>query len=409
MKKIPFKATEILLPETEKMSNWSVVACDQYTSEPEYWNRVKTTVADSPSTFNLILPEIYLEDDDSEQKIEKIHNSMDEYINNGIFKSYNNSLIYVERQLANGFVRKGIIGALDLDEYDYSVGSKSLIRATEGTVTSRIPPRLKVRNNASLELPHILILIDDDKKTIVESINKSELEKVYDFELMENGGRIEGYLINEPEKIISSMEILYDKISPDNPLLFAVGDGNHSLATAKAYWENIKTSLSDDEKELHPAKYALVEIGNLHDDSLIFEPIHRVLFNCDIDNFIKELSEFYDISYDCGKQSFEIVINGNKKTIYINNPKSNLPVGSLQLFIDEYLKNHSEVKIDYIHGENVVNELSKNENNIGFLLPPMDKSDLFSTVIADGALPRKTFSMGEACEKRFYLEARKIK
>ncbi len=406
---IPFKPTDILLPENQNMEKWSVVACDQYTSEPEYWNSVEKFVGTENSTLNLILPEIYLEADNNEEKIEEIHNNMDKYLESGVFKKYSNSLIYVERQLLDGSIRKGIIGAMDLEDYDYSVGSKSLIRATEGTVTSRIPPRLKVRNNASLELPHILILINDSSKNIVEGINKEELEQVYSFDLMKNGGKIEGYLIKDTKTVIEGLESLSENLDESNPLLFAVGDGNHSLATAKAYWEEIKKGLSENEIKTHPARYALAEVGNLHDDSLVFEPIHRVLFNCDYEDLISELNTYYKISDTDGIQNFDIVVNGNTKKLYINNPESNLSVGSLQNFLDFYIKKNSQVKIDYIHGDDVVKELTLTNNNIGFLLPPMDKSDLFTTVIKDGALPRKTFSMGEACEKRFYLEARKIK
>lgn len=407
MKNIPLKPADILLPNVSDMQKWSVVACDQYTSEPEYWKSVENFVNDSPSSLRLILPELYLESDDCDSRIEKIHSEMEEYLKKNIFVNYEKALIYVERTLLNGTVRKGIIGSVDLEEYDYSKGSKSLIRATEGTVTSRIPPRLKVRNNATLELPHILILIDDVEKTVVESIDKTKLKKLYDFDLMKNGGHIEGYLIENADEIFSALNAMYEKLDMTNPLFFAVGDGNHSLATAKAYWEKIKTELSEEESKYHPARYALAEIGNLHDDSLVFEPIHRVVFNCNPDNLLASLKKFYNTSKETGIQSFEAVFNGKCETIYISNPKSNLAVGSLQIFLDEYAK-ENDIKVDYIHGKGTVHSLTKEENTIGFLLPPMDKSDLFKTVISDGALPRKTFSMGEASEKRYYLEARKI-
>lgn len=407
MNNLPFKTADILLPNLNDLSKWSVVACDQYTSEHSYWENVEKNVADVPSTLKLILPEIYLEEADCDKKIDEVHKTMNEYLSNGMLKEYKNALVYVERTLLNGTVRKGIIGAMDLDSYDYNKGSKSLIRATEGTVTSRIPPRLKVRNGASLELPHILILINDFEKNIVEKIDKNKLKKLYSFDLMENGGHIEGYLIEECMDVLNSFNSLCDDLNPDNPLLFAVGDGNHSLATAKAYWENVKTALTEEEMKNHPAKYALAEIGNLHDESLVFEPIHRTVFDCNYDDLMKAMNEYYELSSEDGVQSFEIVRNGKKEKIYIKNPKSNLAVGSLQLFLDEYVSKNN-LKIDYIHGEQTVIQLSENTDNIGFLLPAMDKSDLFKTVISDGALPRKTFSMGEACEKRYYLEARKI-
>lgn len=408
MKKIPFYPADILIPENVDMKKWSVVACDQYTSEPSYWERVYKYVGDAHSTLKMILPEIYLEAPDSAERIEKVNQTMNKYLSKSIFRKLPASFVYVERALLGGKIRKGIMGAVDLEEYDYSVGSKSLIRATEGTVTSRIPPRLRVRANASLESPHILILIDDKEKTVVEGIDKTKLEKLYDFDLMEESGRITGYLVDDNEAVISALEKLYEKVNPENPLFFAVGDGNHSLATAKAHWENIKKGLSEEEKENHPARYALIELGNLHDDSLIFEPIHRVIFDCNPEKLMEALKEYYDISETEGVQEI-VAVKGDKKTkLYIKNPKSQLAVGSLQLFLDEYIKENG-CRIDYIHGEDVVCELSAEENNIGFLLPPMDKSELYPTVLNDGALPRKTFSMGEACEKRFYLEVRKIK
>ena len=405
--KVPFYPADILVPQNAEMEKWSVVACDQFTSQPDYWQRVEKFVGEAPSQLILILPELYLEASDSEERIEKINKTMKEYLNGGVFRTLKSCFIYVERELLGGKIRKGIIGAADLEEYDYSVGSKSLIRATEGTVVSRIPPRLRVRKNASLESPHILILIDDKNKTVIESVNKDKLEKVYDFNLMENSGHIEGYAICDTAPILSALEKLLEKTDKSNPLFFAVGDGNHSLATAKAHWENIKQGLSEEERKNHPARYALIELGNLHDDSLVFEPIHRVVFGCDRDNLMKEFAEFYKLS-ECGNgQKITVVKGEDKKDIYIENPKSNLPVGSLQIFLDEYIKNHG-CKIDYIHGDDVVKKLSGEKENIGFLLPPMDKSDLYPTVMKDGALPRKTFSMGEACEKRFYLESRKI-
>lgn len=408
MKKIPFYPADILIPENVDMQKWSVVACDQYTSEPSYWERVYKFVGDAHSTLKMILPEIYLEASDSAERIEKVNSTMNKYLSKQIFKKLPSSFVYVERTLLGGKVRKGIIGAVDLEEYDYSVGSKSLIRATEGTVVSRIPPRLKVRENASLESPHILILIDDKDKTVVEGIDKTKLEKLYDFELMEESGHITGYLVEDNNAVISALEKLYEQVNPENPLFFAVGDGNHSLATAKAHWENVKKRLSDAERESHPARYTLIELGNLHDDSLIFEPIHRVVFDCNPDALLNALKEYYEISETEGAQEITVVKGAQKTKLFIRNPKSQLAVGSLQLFLDEYIKNNG-CRIDYIHGEDVVSELSAGESNIGFLLPAMDKSDLYPTVLNDGALPRKTFSMGEACEKRFYLEARKIK
>ena len=418
---IPFKKANILLPKKgTDMTKWAVVACDQYTSEMDYWNDVKEIVGDEPSTLKLTLPEIFLEDDDVDEKIKDINKNMDEYLAHNLFDEYEDKILYLERTQADGKVREGIIGMVDLEGYDFSKGSKTPIRATEATIVERIPPRIKVRQNASIELPHIMILIDDDKKEIIEKIknNISEEDKVYDFDMMKNGGHIKGYILNnnEADRVLEGLEKLSDKeefnkkynLNNEEVLLFAMGDGNHSLATAKTFYENLKKEIGD--KALsHPARYALVEIVNLHSDALEFEAIHRVLFNVNEEDLMNKLNEYYDVSFEeTDGQKFEIVSNGNKKSVWIKNPKSNITVGTLQLFLDEYLKNNPDVKIDYIHGEDTVEKLAVN-GNMGFILPVMGKDELFKTVILDGALPRKTFSMGHSNDKRFYLEARKIK
>ena len=309
---------------------------------------------------------------------------------------------------------------VDLEDYSYEKGSQTLIRATEGTVLERIPPRVKVRENASLELPHIMLLIDDEKKEIIEGLTSkvAEDDVVYDFDLMQNGGHIKGYKV--PDNLINDIfgglenlakkEVFEEKyqVKDKGVLLFSVGDGNHSLATAKACYENLKKVLPKEEYENHPARYALVEIVNLHSDALEFEPIHRVVFGVNPEHMIEELGKYYEISESPEGQRIEYVYNGVDKVIYIKNPKSNLAVGSLQMFIDEYIKENGG-KVDYIHGDDVTKELGSKEGNIGFLLPNMKKTDLFKTVILDGALPRKTFSMGHSYDKRYYLEARKIK
>lgn len=423
MKKDIFKPADILLPQNTDLNSFSVVACDQYTSEPDYWDSVKNKVGNNPSTLNMVFPEIYLKSSNFDKTIENINNTMKKYLKDNLFKEYKNSLIYVERNLKNGNIRKGIVGMIDLEEYDYSVGSQSPIRATEGTVLERIPPRVKVRQDAPLELPHVMLLIDDEKKSIIEPLckKKASLEKIYSFNLMKNSGIIDGYLLNKNccDEILNSISKLADKeyfnarysVTDKNLLLFAVGDGNHSLATAKKCYMNLKLKIGEDLAKAHPSRYALVELVNLHDDSLQFEAIHRVLFDVSQDKVIKALGEKYKLSetYISGSQRINIVINECVKTYYITNPSLNLSVGSLQCFIDEYIESNGG-EVDYIHGEDVVKSLCKNnkESSVGFILPSMDKNDLFKTVILDGALPRKTFSMGEACDKRFYLEARKI-
>lgn len=419
--KIPFKKANILLPKSCDMTKWSVVACDQYTSEPAYWKDVEKIVGTVPSTLRLTLPEIYLEDNDVEERIKKINSNMDELVTNDFFKEYKDSLIYLERTQADGKVREGLIGMVDLEDYSYEKGSTTLIRATEKTVIERIPPRVKVRENAKLELPHIMILIDDDKKEIIESLKKkvTEKEKVYDFDLMKNGGHIKGYVLKDKDadETLAKLEKLADKdlfnrkygLTDKEVLLFAMGDGNHSLATAKACYENLKKTMSEEEYLNNPARYALVELVNLHSPALEFEAIHRVLFNVDVKDLFTELEKFYDISYEkTTGQKVDFVTSEKEETIWIKNPKANIPVGSLQLFLDEYLKTH-EGKIDYVHGEDVTKELGRKVGNVGFILEAMSKNELFKTVTLDGALPRKTFSMGHSNDKRYYLEARKIK
>lgn len=411
------KKTNILLPNKNiDLEKWTVIACDQYTSDKNYWDNVEDFVSTSPSTLRLTLPEIYLEED-TFKRINNINNTMLEYLNNNIFTEYKDTMFYIERTLSNNKIRKGIITAIDLEEYDFKEGSNSLIRATEKTIIERIPPRVKIRENASLELPHIMLLIDDQEKDIIENINTSNLDKLYDFELMNNSGHIKGYKLDEEEinKINLKLDKYLDKetfnkkynTNNKDVLLFAVGDGNHSLATAKTCYENIKQTMSKEEYLNHPSRYALVEIVNLHSNSLEFEPIHRVVFNVDINDILTKLNNYYEINETGEGQAFKIITKDEEKTLYIKNPKSNLSVGSIQIFLDEYLKDKTS-KIDYIHEEEAVKKLIT-ENNIGFIFDTIDKNELFKTVILDGSLPRKTFSMGISNDKRFYLESRKIK
>jgi len=431
---------EILLPaEDIDMTKWSVVACDQYTSELNYWNEVESIVGDNPSTLRLIYPEIFLEEEDQESRIKAINNKMKEYLESRILNLQGPCFIYLERETSYTNMRKGLILAVDLEKYDYNKGSKSLIRATEGTVLERIPPRVKIRENASIELPHIMLLIDDCNKTVIEPLadKKERLDKIYDFDLMLNGGHIRGYRINDDDTIISILEafeqLAYSK-GDDDVLLFAVGDGNHSLASAKAHWENIKSSLSEPEIACHPARFALVEVCNVHDNGIVFEPIHRVVFGIDYSVLMSYMREYFEKLPDGSK--LEIIeytdkspVEDNLKSmksspgthvipfvtsevhgaVVVKNPVHNLEVGTLQSFLDSLTSKYAGIKVDYIHGEDVVMRLGRMENNIGFFLPSMNKHDLFKTVKMEGALPRKTFSMGEANEKRYYLECRRIR
>ena len=415
---IPLKKTNILLPNKNiDLTKWTVIACDQYTSDKEYWENVENLVSKEPSTLRLTLPEIYLETEDEENKIKEINKTMNEYLNNNIFNEYKDSIIYVERTLQNNKIRKGLIAAIDLEEYDFKEGSTSLIRATEKTIIERIPPRVKIRENATLELPHIMLLIDNQEKDIIESIDSSKLDKIYDFDLMNNSGHLTGYKLNNTDinSLFLKLEKYLDKeqfnkkyqTNDKEVLLFAVGDGNHSLATAKTIYENLKQKLPKEEYLNHPSRYALVEIVNLHSESLEFEPIHRVVFNVDKDDLLEELNKYYDINTNGIGQKFKLITKTGETTYYISNPKSNLSVGSIQMFLDEYLKD-KDSKIDYIHEEESLKKLI-DKNNIGFVFDTIEKNELFKTVILEGSLPRKTFSMGISNDKRFYLESRKIK
>lgn len=436
--------SSVLIPKKHiSLNKWAVVACDQYTSEPEYWEEVDKYVGDEPSTLRLIFPEVYLEretDEQKKQRIENINRTMRYYIENGYFEEICNSFIYIERTVKSGKTRKGLLFAIDLELYDYSKGSNSLVRATEGTILDRLPPRIQIRENACLELPHIMILADDADGTVIEPLaeQKDKMDMLYSFDLMMGGGHIEGYRVNKEELLQGIYDALIKLKSQDtfrrkyntgtsaSPMLFAVGDGNHSLATAKACWEKIKKSLSDNEKAYHPARYALVELVNIHDPALQFEPIHRILFNVvDASRLLNAFVKFYrDKGFDCGyeytddtgripqnsgeRHSIPFVIGAKTGFIWVNKPPFTIDVATLQNFLDHFLRENHDVYIDYVHGRDVVEKLCRTESNMGFLLSPMDKGDLFKTVIADGALPRKTFSMGEAEEKRYYLECRKI-
>ncbi len=415
-----FRPADILIPQNVDFTKWSVVACDQYTSEPKYWEEAAHIVGDSPSTLRIIFPEVYLGKDDDE-RIKNINMTMEKYIKDGIFRTLKDSFVYVERKQSDGRTRCGLIGAVDLEEYDFTKGSQSRIRATEGTILNRIPPRKRIRERAPLELPHIIMLIDDREKSVIEPLaeEKAEFEKLYDFDLMMNSGHIVGYKVSEAakSKIISAVDKLGDAdafegkygVRGKGVLQFAVGDGNHSLATAKTCWEEIKQGLTESEAKTHPARFALVELMNIHDCALDFEPIQRVVFETEPEKMIDALVKFYDASYEPnGGQRIDYIYKGKEGSVYIKKTNSNLPTGTLQKFLDKYLSENGGI-VDYIHGNDVVRSLASQDGAIGFMVDAMKKSDLFVSVIKDGSLPRKTFSMGEAVDKRFYLECKKIR
>ena len=410
-----FLPADILFPKVESMEKWAVIACDQFTSDPAYWERVRKNAEGVPSTINLILPEAELGMPQEAAHTELINKTMKEYLENGVFETLKGSFVYVERTLENGSVREGLVGMVDLDAYDYSTGSVSAIRATERTVVERIPPRMRVRRDAPIELPHILMLCDDNEKVLIEPIaaHKESLRKLYDFDLMEGGGHITGWLVSGKEAEAFNARLTeytknvgkkYEGLK-GTPVVFAVGDGNHSLATAKSCYEELKKQNPGVDLSMHPARFALVELENIHDEAQVFEPIHRVITACDPKTLLKALE-----AEACALEGFEVrwYSGAESGVLHLDPAKSQLAVGVLQGFLDGYLKEH-EGEIDYIHDDDALIALAKQENAIGFLLPAMEKSQLFRGVIADGILPRKTFSMGHSREKRYYLEGRKIK
>ncbi len=424
----------VYLPKTGiDLQKWAVIACDQYTSEPHYWQQVQQFVGDAPSTLNLIFPEVYLDKPGAPERIAAIGRTMRDYLQAEVLVPHE-GLVYVERSVA-GKTRHGILLCLDLECYDFRVGSSSLIRATEGTIVDRLPPRIKIREAAALELPHILVLIDDPQHQVIAPLTaaKASLESLYDVELMQGSGHLSAFAVNAPmqDQVVQALRALADpktfaaKYGVDQAqpvLLFAMGDGNHSLATAKAIWEAKKQLVGMD----HPSRYALVEIENVHDQGLAFEAIHRVLFGLKQD-LLAELKSAWggQLNYtrvDTAQAMRQRVdsAQGNRQVvglvgagqsfgvIEIDQPSSNLPVGTVQNFLDPFLQGGGAQAIDYVHGADVLERLAMQPGNAGFYFAGMDKSELFKTVILEGALPRKTFSLGHAHEKRFYMEARKI-
>lgn len=409
-----FMPADILLPKMDSLEKWAVIACDQFTSQPEYWQRVREQVGDAPSTLRLVLPEAELGVDDDARAAE-IDAEMARLLNSGRFCEYKAAMIYVERTLLSGKVRKGLVGAVDLEAYDYEMGSTSAIRASEKTVVERIPPRKKVRQNAPLELPHVLLLCDDDERVLIEPITavRDSLPKLYEFDLMEGGGHIAGWLVQG--KVLEAFEERltayartvdkkYEGLDGAS-VLFAVGDGNHSLATAKACYEDQKRACTPAEALALPSRWALVELENIHDEAQEFEPIHRLVLTEDPEALLEQMRQ--EVGADTG---YPVVWTAGEQsgTIYLDERKGPLPVGILQAFLDQYMAEHP-CGIDFIHGEEALKQLASKPGAVGLMLPAIDKGGLFRGIVADGVLPRKSFSMGHAQEKRYYLEARRIR
>lgn len=418
---------DILLPARDmiEQGRWATVACDQFTSEPHYWQQADALVGDAPSTLRMMLPEVYLSE--TAERLPAIHAAMDEALAHHLI-CHESAMIAVERTQLEGAVRHGLVAMIDLEHYDYKKGATSLIRATEGTVLERIPPRVAVRRDAPLEMPHVMLLIDDPDATVLEPLFKDNAphEIAYDTDLMLCGGHIKGHFLTKEEqsRVLDALEAL---VTPEAraarygdanlaPLLFAVGDGNHSLATAKAAFEEVKAKIGAEAAASHPARYALVEIVNLHDKALFFEPIYRVMFGVDPDDVLEHLRAYLAaLNGTAAPQSIKCLVSLPEGGLYASHnvtathPVQQLTVGTLQTFIDEYLSTHPEASVDYIHGEDSTAVLVRQPNTIGFLFDGMEKSQLFRSVIYDGALPRKTFSMGHAQDKRYYMECRKIR
>ena len=414
-----FLPSDILLPDFNAVNGtaWATVACDQFTGEASYWHTLDERVGDAPSTLRLILPEAFL--DETEARVPVVQKNMEYYLREVLIR-HPNRMIYLERVQSDGGIRRGLIGMIDLEQYDYTRGSQTLIRATEETVPERIPPRLAVRREAVLELPHVMLLIDDPEKTVIEPIaaRAASLETAYEFPLVPGSGSVLGKFVDSVGvgRISNALARLAtparmrERYGADvAPLLFAVGDGNHSLAVAKASYEEIKAAHGEGALQ-HPARYALVEVVNLHDAALKFEPIYRVMMGVDPDDVLSELEKYsFSLHGNAAPQQTKFISAKRRGTMHFGTPSAQLTVGTLQIFIDDYIKKHPGASVDYIHGTKTVETLSRAEDAVGFLFSGMEKDDLFRTVIYDGALPRKTFSMGHAEDKRFYIECRRIK
>ena len=429
MNKTPcFSPAHILLPSEQiPVGQWGCVACDQFTSDRSYWEKAAQAAAGGPSTLDLILPEVYLDEDDVDARISAIHAAMDDYTRNVLTRAVD-GFIYVERTEQSGRVRQGLVGRIDLEAYSYAEGAVPAIRPSEHTVESRIPPRMAVRRGARLETPHIMMLADDPGCTLIEPIGgkKEQLRKVYEGDLMLNGGHIAGWAVEDPAllaQIDSALNALgsqeafdarYPQAKGGAPLTLAVGDGNHSLASAKACWEELKKTLTPEQQLTHPARWCLAEVCNVHSPAIEIEPIHRVLFNVDCGAVLLALIAWSDSNMagicfgDSKQQAFTLAGPHVSNVLSFEDPVAPLTVGTVDEFIEYFMARHSEARVDYVHDEPAVRALTR-QGGVAFLLPPFEKSDLFKGIVMGGVLPRKTFSMGHAEEKRYYIECRRIK
>lgn len=402
------KPFDILVPAVAEPEKFAVVSCDQFTSQRDYWEKLDEFVGDAPSALRLIFPEVYLEDGDYEERIKQINAAMYDYLDKGVFRTLKDSYILVRRQTAYGYTRLGIVAPVDLEDYSYEYPTEAVIRSTEGVVANRIPPRLKIRKDAPVELPHVMLLLDDRDKTVIEPFYKKRdtLEKLYDFELNMHGGHLTGWRIDAAEldavldKYVESIKGLYGK---ESTLVFAVGDGNHSLATARAYWKDVKKTLTPEERENHPARYALVEIENLHCDGIVFEPIHRFVFGVDDSDFVLHMSTALK-----GKGRLNMFTTNMNYSVAVSD-NSVQAIADIQAAIDAYISAHPDASVDYIHGLDNLHAVADTSDGVAVEMPCIAKEELFGYVVEHGNLCRKAFSMGEAEEKRYYFEAKRIR
>ena len=402
------KPFDMLLPDVEQPEKFAVVSCDQFTSQRDYWDKLAAEVGDAPSALNLIFPEVYLEDGDAASRIDKINASMADYLERGVFRVLKDSFVLVRRQTAYGNTRLGIVAPVDLEEYSYVHPTEATIRATEGVVANRIPPRLAIRENALIELPHVILLLDDRDKTVIEPFYKMrhDLEKLYDFDLNMNGGHLTGWRLDASEvldKLDKHAKNVKGLYGVDTDFVFAVGDGNHSLATAQAHWKKVRATLSPEERENHPARFALAEIENIHCDGIIFEPIHRFVFGVDDADFVLYMSTALR-----GESRLKMFTTNMEYTIAVNSNSAEA-IAEIQDAIDAYVSSHPGASVDYIHGLENLHQIADTSDGVAVQMPCIEKTELFGYVVEHGNLCRKAFSMGEAEEKRYYYEAKKIK
>ena len=402
----------ILLPRNgTDLKTWAVIACDQHTSEPEYWNEADRIVGEAPSTLRLIYPEVYLDEQNPSHRIARIHHTMQEYLQT-VLEDLGETIILTKRSTTRVRERTGMVLALDLEHYDYRPGAHSLIRATEQTIVERIPPRVRIRTGAPLELPHVLVLIDDPANRLFSGLGSGAAQLLYDTDLMLDGGHVSGYRLSDPEHrhVAAVLPTLLSESQADPPFLFAVGDGNHSLATAKAVWDGMRATAAAD----HPARYALVEVVNLYDPGLRFEAIHRLVRCLDPEALVRDCAAVLEGTTEpCRTQELPAKLDGRGRGVglitrsgsrIVDVPGGDLPVAAVQAYLDRI----EDAEVDYIHGWSTVARLGSQDNTVGIVLPDFDPGLLYPTVSRRGVLPRKAFSLGEASEKRYYLEARRI-